>query len=103
MWPGRVPCETPMRGRVIPVALLALVLPGCRAETQSSRGGEGSPTAVAAVDPAHVTTKIVGATPRQEAVLREILGSLARRSSKRFTSLRRETAGLRSGPTQSSS
>jgi len=65
-----------MRGRLIPLALLALVLPGCGGETQSSGGGEGSPTAVATVDPAHVTTKIVGATPRQEAVLREILGGL---------------------------
>ena len=75
-WPGRIPYETLMRGRVIPLALLALVLPGCGAETQSSHGGEGSPTAVTTVDPADVTTKIVGTTPKQEAVLGEILGAL---------------------------
>jgi hypothetical protein len=72
--PGTV--KTLMRGRLIPLALLALVLPGCAVETQSSRGGEGSATAVTTVARAEVTTKIVGTTPRQEAVLREILGGL---------------------------
>ena len=65
-----------MRGKVIPLALILLVLPGCGAARQSSRGGEGSPTAVTTVDPADVATRIVGTTPKQDAVLREILGGL---------------------------
>src|SRR6478672_7147636 len=52
---GPVPYEQLMRGKVIPLALTVLVLPGCGAERQSSSGGEGSPTVVATVDPAVAT------------------------------------------------
>jgi len=74
--PGRVPYEQLMRGRVVPLALIVLVLPGCGAARQSSPAGEGPPTAATTVARADVATSIVGTTPKQEAILREILGGL---------------------------
>jgi hypothetical protein len=61
-----------MRIAVIPLALFLLVPAGCGAARQSAPATEGSAT-VATIDPSEVTTKIVGATPKQETVLHEIL------------------------------
>ncbi|HMJ00280.1 MAG TPA: hypothetical protein VK488_10645 [Gaiellaceae bacterium] len=65
-----------MRGTVIPLALLVLVLAGCGAARQSVPAAADPTDSVANIDPSAVRTKIVGATPKQESVLREILGGL---------------------------
>jgi hypothetical protein len=67
-----------MRGTVIPLAVLVLVLPGCSATTRAVPAVGDQTDTLANIDPAAVTTKIVGATPKQEAVLREILAGLGK-------------------------
>src|SRR6186713_1937932 len=64
-----------MRGTVIPLAVLVLVLPGCGANTRAVPAADHTDT-LANIDPAAVTTKIIGATPKQKAVLRKILAGL---------------------------
>jgi hypothetical protein len=65
-----------MRIAVIPLALFLLVPAGCGAARQSAPATEGSTTVLATVDPSVVTTKIVGGTPMQQRVLREVLAGV---------------------------
>jgi len=65
-----------MRIAVLPLALLLLASVGCGAARQSAPATEGSATVVATVDPSEVTTKIVGGTPMQQNVLREVLAGI---------------------------
>jgi hypothetical protein len=65
-----------MRGTVISLAVLALVLPGCGATRDAAPAVGDQTDTLANIDPSAVTTKIVGATPKQESVLREILAGL---------------------------
>jgi hypothetical protein len=64
-----------MRGTVIPLALSVLLLSGCGTGKQAVPAVDHTDT-LANIDPSAVRTKIVGATPRQESVLREILAGL---------------------------
>ena len=65
-----------MRATGIPLALLVLVLAGCGAARKAAPGADDPATAVRTVDPSDVMTKIVGGTPAQQKVLREILAGL---------------------------
>jgi hypothetical protein len=63
-----------MRGTVIAVASLVLLV-GCGPARQSGAPASEAPV-IASIDPNDVTTKIVGATPKQETILREVLAGL---------------------------
>lgn len=65
-----------MRGTVIPLALLVLVLAGCGAARQSGPGTDDPVVAVRTTDPSDATTKIVGASPKQEEILRASLSGV---------------------------
>lgn len=86
-----------MRGTVIPLALVVLVLSGCGAARQAAPAVDQT-DAVASIDPSAVTTKIVGATPKQETVLREILAGLGRDTRIRSVHVKPAGTDWNSGP-----
>jgi hypothetical protein len=64
-----------MRGTVIPLAVLVLVLPGCGSARQSPEAGDPA-AVVRSINPADVMTRIVGGSPEQQNVLREVLAGI---------------------------